>query len=501
MWHALQHYGTWTGEIWNRRKDGNVIPMMETIHDFRDGTGKVTHYIATLTDLSESKDAQTLIEFLAYRDSLTGLANRLVARRHFDQIVLEAEKSHQKLALLCLDLDRFKVINDSLGHGVGDQLLKLMSARFSSCFGDEYLLSREGGDEFLILSPCVDTVEPVIALAEKIVQNISQELKVDQHNLSVTTSIGIAIYPEHGQTFDELLKDAENALYAVKKNGGNGYCLFTTQMDAEARLRLELENCLRGAVGNNEFRLVYQPKLSLRTGAIVGAEALVRWNSPVLGFVSPANFIPLAEETGLILAIDEWVITTACRQIRQWQDAGLGEQKVSVNLSTLQFGRGDLNSLIRRALADSGIEATSLDLEITEGVLMQNIHSAIPILEGFKNIGVSVSLDDFGTGYSSLNYLKQLPIDTLKIDKSFVDEIHMESQDAVIALAIIALGQNLGLNVVAEGVENVQQYEFLRSHGCDEMQGYFFSKPLPPADYEALLRQQAAMGHRRCDSE
>lgn len=496
IWSSLKHYGSWNGEVWSRRKDTNVIPMLETIHEFRDAVGEVTNYIWTLADLSEIKDAQTLIDFLAYRDNLTGLANRVVARKHFEQASIDADREGKKLALLYLDLDRFKVINDSLGHNVGDQLLKLMSARFSGCFSDEYLLSREGGDEFMILTPCIDNVSVATELAEKIIQNISNEIDVDQHKLSLTTSIGVALYPDHGKTFDDLLKGAENALYSVKKRGGNDYCLFAREMDDEARLRMELENGLRNAIANNELTVLYQPKCSFQTGNIIGAEALVRWNSPVLGFVTPDNFIPLAEETGLILLIDEWVITNVCDQIRQWQGSGMVDLKISVNLSTLQFGRGDLNGLIRRVLDSSGISPRVLDLEITESALMANIHSAIETLEGLKEIGVSISLDDFGTGYSSLNYLKRLPIDTLKIDKSFVDEIHVGTSDALIALAVISLGQNLGLNVVAEGVENEEQYDFLRSHGCDEMQGYYFSKPLMAGDFESLVRDSLARhGH------
>jgi diguanylate cyclase (GGDEF)-like protein/PAS domain S-box-containing protein len=484
---SLSVHGMWTGEIWNRRKDGNVVPMMETIHEFKDENGQVSHYIATLADISEIKDAQTLIDFLVNRDTLTGLANRLVARKHFEQEVIIADRNRSKLALYYLDLDRFKVINDSLGHGIGDQVLKQLSTKLSNSIAQGDLLSREGGDEFLIIASQIKTPDDVLKQVKLIAEEFNQIFVIDQHSLSVTTSIGVALYPDDGRTFDDLLKAAENALYNCKKKGGNDYCLFTTRMNAEARLRMELENCLRGAISNDELQLVYQPKLSAQTGKITGAEALVRWNSPVLGFVSPANFIPLAEETGLILAIDEWVITTACKQIRRWIDKGKGANKVSVNLSTLQFRRGDLIALIQRVLAESGIEASSLDLEITEGVLMDNMQTAIPILDSLKQLGVSISLDDFGTGYSSLSYLKRLPIDTLKIDKSFVDEIHMQSSDAMIARTVISLGHNLGLNVVAEGVEHQQQYEFLREHGCDEIQGYYFSKPLPPTDFESLL--------------
>jgi diguanylate cyclase (GGDEF)-like protein/PAS domain S-box-containing protein len=492
MWRALETRGIWNGEIWNRRKDGNVVPMMETITTFRSNDGNISHYLATLGDLSEIRDAQTLINFLAYRDNLTGLSNRVVARKHYDHVVLEASSRKTRIAFICLDLDRFKVINDSIGHAIGDQLLKLVAAKLTACLGDKYHISRDGGDEFLIIANDVTAVDDLVKLAQRLNKEIAQEFSIDHHQLSVTTSIGVALFPDDGQSFDDLLRAAENALYQCKKKGGNDYCLFKKQMNAEARLRMEVENCLRGAIANGELQLVYQPKLSLKHGRIVGAEALVRWNSPVLGFVSPANFIPLAEETGLILAIDEWVITTACQQIRAWKAAGLGENKVSINLSTLQFRRGDLIALTQRVLLASGISAACLDFEITEGVLMENIHNALPILDSVKNIGVSVSLDDFGTGYSSLSYLKKLPIDTLKIDKSFVDEIHIKPRDAMIALAIISLGHNLGLTVIAEGVEHKQQHDYLLEHGCDEIQGYYFSKPLAVKDFEQLLAAQLA---------
>jgi diguanylate cyclase (GGDEF)-like protein/PAS domain S-box-containing protein len=490
LWQSLHEHGAWSGEIWNRRKDGNVVPMLESISGFKDEHGKVKHYIATLADMSESKDAQTLIDFLAYRDTLTGLSNRLVARKHFEQAALEAGKQAQKVAVMCLDLDRFKVINDSLGHAAGDQFLKAVATALNGVIPEHDLLSREGGDEFLVVASNIASTDGAVALATQMMQAMDKEFLIEQHALSTTTSVGIALYPDDGLNFDDLLRSADNALYQSKKKGGNAHCLFTKQLDSLAYQRMQTENCLRGAVANGELQLVYQPKLALDTGKIVGAEALVRWNSPVLGFVSPVNFIPLAEETGLILGIDEWVLMSACRQIRSWMDAGLGMYKISVNVSTLQLMRGDLNALIRRVLKESGVPASGLDLEITESVLMENIHIAMPILESLKRIGVSISLDDFGTGYSSLNYLKQLPIDTLKIDKSFVDDIHIRSRDAMIARTVIALGHNLGLNVVAEGVEHQQQFDFLREHGCNQIQGYYFSKPLPPREFENLLRTQ-----------
>lgn len=486
---SVSEQGNWSGEIWCARKDGNVIPTMYTIFALNDSVEQVTHYIITIADLSESKDAQTLIDFLAHRDSLTGLANRLMVRKQFEQMVATAKVGGgiSNVLIMCLDLDRFKVINDSLGHAVGDQLLKHLASRLSDLLSKGCLLSREGGDEFLIITDCRDCADKAEEIAQKILAEVSKGDVIDHHRLSVTTSIGAAVYPNDGVDFSELLMNAENALYSSKKRGGNCFSMFTPQMDAEARLRMELESCMRNAVASDEFQLVYQPKVSLETGCIVGAEALVRWNSPVLGFVSPANFIPLAEETGLILDIDEWVVGSVCQQISLWRSRGIDINKVSVNLSALQFQRGDLITLIESVLSASDVDPYHLDLEITEGLLMWNFDSAIAILNKLKDVGVSISLDDFGTGYSSLSYLQKLPIDTLKIDKTFVDEIHLNKRDAAITGTIIALANSLGLNVVAEGVEHREQYELLKENRCHEIQGYYFSKPLAPDDFEQLF--------------
>lgn len=488
IWTSINERGTWSGEIWNRRKNGDVIPMMESINAVRDADGQVTHYVATLADLSESKDAKTLISFLTYHDSLTGLSNQLVARKHFEKAVFDADKSQSKVALINIDLDRFKVVNDSLGHGVGDQILKKMARDLGHFFGENQLVFRESGDEFLIILSELSNVNQVTETAEKLVTKLRDESKIGNHSFSTTASIGIALYPDDGDTFDDLLKASENALYKSKQKGGNDFCLFQEYMNSEARLRLELENGLRNAILNNEFRLLYQPKIKCGDNTISGAEVLIRWENPVLGLVSPASFIPLAEETGLVLSIDEWVLNTVCQQIQTWKGEGLDIEKISVNLSTLQFRRGDLLELIQGVLHTYQLMPSCIDLEITETVFMHNIHEAVSILENLKALGLSISLDDFGTGYSSLNYLRKLPIDTLKIDKSFIDEIHVNTHAATIASSIINLGHNLGLMIVAEGVEYEQQYKLLSQQGCDEIQGYYFSKPLNVNDFEQALR-------------
>ena len=489
MWQALQETGHWMGEILNRHKDGNTTPMMETISAFRRSSGEVTHYIATLVDISESQDAKTLIDFLAYRDALTGLPNRLVARRHFDSALDNFNATAgEHIGVLCLDLDRFKVINDSLGHSLGDQILKLLADRLSGAVHEPQMLSRQGGDEFLLVVPQVIELAELSALAGRIVHTIAETLVADDRKWVITASMGVAIYPHDGHSLDELMRCAENALYQAKTRGGNQYCFFTREMDAEACARMEMEQLLHDAAANGELQVVYQPKVACASQQIVGAEALIRWHSPQLGTVPPLRFIPLAEESGLINQIGEWVLHQVCAQQQRWLAAGLGPLKIAVNLSTHQFRRHDIGMLVQRILQQYGLPPQLLDLEITESILMEDTGKASAVLQALQQIGVTVSLDDFGTGYSSLSYLKHFPIDTLKIDKSFVDGVHVDASDAAIARTIIALARNLGMQVVAEGVETRAQFEFLCEHGCDLIQGYYFSKPVSAAEFERLVR-------------
>lgn len=462
--------------------------MMETISACMDKNGNVTNYISVIVDISEMKDAQTLIKFLAYHDPLTGLPNRIVAREHFDYVTGEASAGGNMVAVICFDIDRFKVINDSIGHAIGDQVLKILAGEFLSNLHDSNKVTRQGGDEFLLVSGNIENREQAAAIAQGIIRLVNQELNVEGHRLSISASLGIALYPDHGETLDDLLRNAENALYQAKKDGGNTYRFFTEDMSRDAMRKLEMQILLRAALANGELSVFYQPKIDLEHGKIVGAEALLRWNSPKLGAVSPAAFIPCAEETGLIHPIGEWVLNTVCSQIRTWREEGLGEIHVSVNLSAHQFLDKNLGRIVEHAIQNNGVSAQLIELEITESILMADINTAALVLRAFKEIGVTIALDDFGTGYSSLSYLKNLPIDTLKIDKSFVDEVHASSNDAAIALTIIALSRNLGLSVVAEGVENHEQYAFLQENGCDLVQGFYISKPLCADDFEKLVR-------------
>lgn len=487
-WESIKESGYWTGEVWNRRKDGNVSPMMETISVSMDKKGTITNYISVIVDISEMKDAQTLIKFLAYHDPLTGLPNRIVAREHFDEVAREANSAGEMVAVIWFDIDRFKVINDSIGHAIGDQVLKILAGEFLSKLDESDKVTRQGGDEFLLVSGSIRNKDHAASLARKLLDLVGQELMVEGHRLSISASMGIALYPDQGESLDDLLRNAENALYQAKKDGGNTYRFYTEDMSREAIRKLEMQTLLRAALANNELRIVYQPKIELESGKIVGAEALLRWNNPKLGNVSPLAFISCAEETGLIHPIGEWALNTVCDQIAEWRQQGLGDINVSVNLSAHQFLDKDLGRMVERIIHDHGISPRQIELEITESILMADINIAVLVLKALKDIGVTISLDDFGTGYSSLSYLKNLPIDTLKIDKSFVDEVHTTPNDAAIALTIIALSRNLGLNVVAEGVEKHEQYAFLQENGCDMVQGFYISKPLCAEDFEKLVR-------------
>jgi len=487
-WSSLAEKGHWTGEVWNRRKDGNVLPMMETISACKDKNGAITNYISVIIDISEMKDAQTLIKFLAYHDPLTGLPNRIVAREHFDSLINDSGADSEMVAVMCFDLDRFKIINDSIGHAIGDQVLKILAGKFLSSLNDGDKITRQGGDEFLLISGKISKLDQAIGIAQLIIELVDQELLVDGHRLSISASLGIAVYPDHGRTLDDLLRNAENALYQAKKDGGNTYRVFTEDMGREAMRKLQMQTLLRVALANEEMDVFYQPKIELKSGEIVGAEALLRWHNPELGHVSPAEFIPCAEESGLIHPIGEWVLNSVCYQVGKWRNEGLGNVHVSVNLSGHQFLDKNLGKIVEQAIRRNHIPAQLIELEITESILMGNINYANLVLMSLKEIGVTISLDDFGTGYSSLSYLKNLPVDTLKIDKSFVDDVDVSPNDAAIALTIIALSRNLGMSVVAEGVENREQYAFLQKNDCDMIQGFYISKPLPAAEFEELMR-------------
>ena len=443
-------------------------------------------------DITDQKRAEDEIQKLAYFDTLTSLPNRTLMRDRIDQSLAQAQRSKEIVGVMFLDIDRFKDINDTLGHVSGDELLKAIAERLRSCVRQSDTVARVGGDEFVIILNNVKSQQDVIATAGKVLAVLRLPVELNGQEVFSTGSLGIALYPMDGEEADILLKNADTAMYQAKEQGRNTYQFYTSDMNAQAFERLLLGNDLRRALERGEFSLHYQPQICLKTGKMVGAEALLRWHHPDLGLLAPATFIPLAEETGLILPLGLWVLKTACGQNKAWQDMGFPPFKMAVNLSGRQFKQLNLTDTIRQTLNKAGLDPTCLELEITESILMENAPSTRKILQELKLMGVQISIDDFGTGYSSLSYLKHFPIDRLKIDRSFVHDVNYDSDDAAIAEAIIALGHSLRIKVLAEGVETKEQLDFLRELHCDEMQGYYFSRPLSLEDFTELLNSGLA---------
>ena len=428
------------------------------------------------------------IEHLAYYDALTELPNRSLFHDRVSQILTLAERDGKETAILFIDLDRFKTINDSLGHHIGDRLLQAVAQRMHSCLREADTISRLGGDEFVVLLPETDA-QGAAHVAQNILERAVGPYEIEAHQLSITSSIGISLYPHDGTDVETLIKSADTAMYHAKENGRAGYQFFTREMNLAVSERLTVENGLRHALEHGQFVLYYQPQIDIKTGRIIGAEALIRWRHPQLGMVLPGKFIPVAEETGLIVAIGEWVLHEACRQNREWQLHGLPSIPVAVNLSARQLRKRIADTVIR-VLADTGLDASYLDLELTEGVMMQNAESTLATLRDLRDMGVKLSIDDFGIGYSSLAYLRQLPIDKVKIDQSFIRDLSEDPDDRAIASAIIGMGHSLRLKVVAEGVETQGQLMFLRDELCDEAQGYLFGRPVPAEEFARFLQPE-----------
>ncbi|HOB45865.1 MAG TPA: EAL domain-containing protein [Zoogloea sp.] len=488
MWQEIGTLGFWQGEIHDRRKNGTMYPAALSISAVHDKGGRITHYVAVFSDITERKASEARIAFLAQHDPLTGLPNRTLLHDRLEQALAHAARHGKRIALMFLDLDRFKTINDSLGHMMGDRLLQGVAQRLTHCIRETDTVSRQGGDEFLIVLTDIETPDDAARVAEKILARLGPTFEIDNQQLGTSFSIGIALYPEDGDNVETLMKNADTAMYHAKESGRNTYRFFDEVMNINALERLHLENGLRRALEQNEFTLHYQPQVDLASGRIIGVEALLRWFSGVMGGVSPARFIPLAEECGLIVPIGEWVMQTACRQARAWQDQGFPPMPVAVNLSAMQFRRTDIVATVAQALTDSGLDGTWLELELTESLLMQSGPDVEAILGRLKALGVRLSIDDFGTGYSSLAYLKRFPVDRLKIDQSFVRDIAEDPDDAAIVRAVIQLGHSLRLEVIAEGTETPEQMDFLRNEGCSAAQGYLFSPPLPADAVTELLR-------------
>ena len=457
----------------------------------RNNRGELLAVIETLEDITERKRYQEQLEYQANYDGLTSLPNRNLLGDRIRQALLISYRSHQEVGVFVIDLDNFKLINDTLGRDGGNTLLKAVADRLKGCLRSGDTVAHQGGDDFTVVISDQSLSDNAALIAGNMLEVIARPLRINGHDLVITASIGISIAPKDGEDVQALLKNAELAMYRAKEQGRNTYQFYTGQMNARSLARMSLEHQLRAALQREEFLVYYQPKVNARTGSITGMEALVRWQSPEMGLIAPDTFIPLAEEIGLIVPLGAWVLRAACAQNMAWQDAGLPPLTVSVNLSPRQFRQQDIASLIEESLAETGLDPRFLELEITESMVMHDADRVTAVLGSLKRLGTSLSMDDFGTGYSSLSYLKRFPFDKLKIDKSFVRDITCDPDNAAIAKAIIAMAHSLHMKVIAEGVETKGQLEYLRSQGCDEMQGFYFSKPVPAPEFERLLREQS----------
>ncbi len=487
----LQSEGQWHGELVEQRKNRERYQQELLLDLVRDEDGETCYYVGVFSDISFRKKAESELRHLANYDKLTNLPNRTLFAEHLDQSILEATRTSGRFAVLFIDLDNFKNINDSLGHTIGDLLLVAVGKRLSECIRAEDVVARFGGDEFSMLLKEVRQAHGAAKVAEKLLGTLAQPFDLEGHNIVISPSIGIVLFPNDGHRPEELLRNADTAMYHAKSRGKNNYQFFTDEMNQRVLKRLKMEADLRMAIDERELILYYQPKVNLESGAIVGMEALVRWQSPKHGFVNPGQFISVAEETGLVVPMGKQVLEIACRQSRQLVDHGLLRGRVAVNLSALQFRQKDLLKFVANTLAETGLAPSCLELEITEGTLMENADYAIEVMQGLRDLGITLAIDDFGTGFSSLSYLKRFPVTSLKVDRSFVVDMAVREDDHMIVASIVGLAHNLGIKVVAEGVENFDQVNSLKDMGCKEMQGFLFSKPLPFKAFEEMLREGA----------
>jgi len=490
MWKGIVEQGFWQGEIWDRRKDGGVYPKWVTVSVIRDANGELSHYIAHFTDVSLERAAEAQLQHMAHHDVLTGLLNRLSLKGRLDQALAAARREGLQVALMFIDLDRFKVINDTLGHHIGDKLLVEVADRLRASVRDSDVVARLGGDEFVIMLSGLENSASAAVIAKKLIRNIGDPYSIEGYDLYTTPSVGIAIFPSDGEDADILMKNADAAMYHAKSAGRNNFQFFDARMNDAALERLKIEHSLRQALAHEEFCVHYQPIIEMATGRVSSVEALVRWRHPEMGMVPPGNFIGIAEETGLIQPIGEWVFWTACRQLAAFNAAGFRDLKMGINISALQLRNGNLPVLVQGALEAYSLQPETLVFEITESVAMQQPEETVRILKLLNEMGVSLAIDDFGTGYSSLSYLRLFPIKHLKLDRSFVMEIGQGPGSAVICDATIGLAQNLGLKLIAEGVETQAQYDYLQQKGCDLVQGYLLSRPVPADEALAFIRSR-----------
>ena len=484
MFKSLQESGNWHGEIWNRRKSGEVYPQWQTVRAITDGNGQVSHYVAVFSDISAIKNSQTELARLVHHDPLTDLPNRLLFTDRTEQALAYSQRQQCGCALLLIDLDHFKIINDSLGHNVGDLLLKAVADRLHRVFGKGFTVARLGGDEFGVLIESCGQVSQAAALAQQVLELMKGAFDIDRHQLFISASVGISVFPSDALNAEQLLRNADSALFKAKSAGREGYALYTEELTAHAQYRFEVASDLRRALEQQELRVYYQPVHDLQTSRLIGVEALVRWQHPLRGLVSPGEFIPIAERTGLIAEIDAWVLEQACWQMCQWQAAGVELSFVAVNISSRLFARPELYRLVSTVLADTGLNPQLLELEVTESAVMDNSQVALEQMHRLRALGLRLAIDDFGTGVSSLLRLKQMPVQKLKIDQGFVAGLPEDNDDVAIVRAVIALAQSMGLQVHAEGIEQVEQAQFLLDFNCNLGQGYWFGRPMPAKELD-----------------
>ena len=484
MFATLQSQGEWSGEIWNRRKSGEIYPQWQTIRVIHDDQSRISHYVAVFSDISAIKHSEHELQHLAHHDPLTDLPNRLLFSDRTEQALTSAQAHKRGCALLLLDLDHFKMINDSLGHNVGDRLLKAVAIRLQELFGPGVTVARLGGDEFAVLAESCPQPGQAAAFAQRILDALKEPVCIDGDELFINASVGISLFPSDALSADQLLRNADAALFKAKSSGRNGYALYTEELTAHAQQRVEIAFELRRALEQQELRVYYQPVHELKTGRLVGVEALVRWQHPLRGLVSPAEFIPIAERTGLIVEIDAWVMQQACRQMCQWQQAARGLSFVAVNVSSRLFARRELYQQVAQVLRETGLDPAYLELEVTESAVMDDPEVALEQMHRLRELGVRLAIDDFGTGYSSLLRLKRLPVQKLKIDQGFVAGLPWDEDDIAIVRVIIALARSMGMQVHAEGIEQVEQAAFLLEQECDLGQGYWFGRPVPALEID-----------------
>jgi diguanylate cyclase (GGDEF)-like protein/PAS domain S-box-containing protein len=491
MWETLRRTGQWQGEIWNRRRNGEIYPEWLMIHAVRDAEERVIRYVGVYSDVNRHEEVQRRLHRLAFYDGLTGLPNRELFGDRLRLALAQAHRKNEKVGVMFMDLDRFKDINDTLGHGVGDRLLQLVAERLKSTLREGDTIARIGGDEFTAILSGMRAPSDAVNVCEKTLKELERPAVLEGRSFSVTCSIGVSVFPDDGEDQDTLMKKADIAMYRAKDLGRNTYQLYTLDMSARIHQRLDLESDLRDGLEKGDLYMVYQPQADIRSGRLAGVEALARWRHPRLGDIPPATFIPIAEETGLIGRLGEWGMRTACRAATQWAEAGGRPLRVAVNLSAHQLRQKGLPELVANVVADSGFRTDCLALELTESALIENSEANVATLRALIGMGVQIAIDDFGTGYSSLSYLRRFSVDTLKIDRSFVKDIPENASDRALATMIIAVAHASNIKVIAEGVERHEQLRFLRDEGCDEIQGFLFSEPVSAEQITRMIRRDA----------